>query len=407
MPPAVPIWRRPRAQLVALTVVLWLLVVTVGVAARAVLLPFVLAALLAYVIDPVIVRLSRLRLGGRPVPRWVAVLVVYAVLALVGWLLAISIVPQAYRESVRALQELRDFLAGVTPERIDDWAHQIDAFLQRYGVPIDVVPGDGTPGARLTVDLAAGIAGALHDLSAGLRGRVGDVVEFTRLLLSGAFRAIFFVFLLFMLTAFMSMDAPRILRFFDGLVPRTLRPDWRRLLHGIDAGLAGVVRGQLTIMLVNGLLTLVGLVVLKVPFAFALALLATVLYVVPIFGTVLSSIPIILVALVAGGPGRALLALGWIGGIHALEAYFLNPKIMGTASKIDPVLIVLALVAGEQGAGIPGALLAVPVMSIFVAVFRFLHRKQDALDASSSPPSDTAAQPAPAPTAPVEKGNTP
>jgi predicted PurR-regulated permease PerM len=406
-----PFYKRPRVQLFALTAVVWAVVVGIAITATPVLLPFVLAALSAYVIDPVIAWIARQRVGRATVPRWAAVLVVYALLGFLVWLTAVSLLPQVYREAVRGLLELRDFLAGVTPERVEAWAHQIDAFLQRYGIPIDVIPHETTPGegagARLSVDLAAGIANALHSVSDMLRGRVGDVVAFSRDLLTGAFQAIFFVVLLFMLTAFISMDAPRILRFFESIVPLGLRADFRRLLHGIDTGLSGVVRGQLTIMLVNGVLTLIGLLLLRLPFAFALAFLATILYVVPIFGTILSSIPIVLVALTAGGITTGLLALGWIGVIHALEAYLLNPKIMGDASKIHPVLIVLALVVGERSAGIVGALLAVPVMSIVVAVFRFLHRKQDELDARAAAQPDRSAPPAapaPAPTEPVEKG---
>ena len=122
------------------------------------------------------------------------------------------------------------------------------------------------------------------------------------------------------------------------------------------------------------------------PFAFALAALATILYVVPIFGTILSSVPIVLVALTAGGLSKAVLALGWILVIHALEAYVLNPKIMGDASKIHPVLIVLALVIGERTWGLVGALLAVPVASVVVAIFRFLHRKLGELDERAARP---------------------
>jgi putative heme transporter len=371
----------------------------------------VLAGLAAYVLDPLIARIARSRVIGREVPRWAAVLVVYAGLGLAGYVAAVSIVPELYREIVRGLVDLREFLASVTPERVAGWAETIDGFLQRYGIPVDVVPSVGPgSGARLSVDLAAGIADALHDLSAGLRGRVGDVVEFTRALLAGTFQTIFFVILLFMLTAFISMDAPRIVRFFETLVPTAWRPDFRRLVHGIDAGLAGVVRGQLTIMMVNGVLTLAGLLVLKIPFAFALAFLATILYVVPIFGTILSSVPIILVALTAGGASLGLLALGWIAVIHALEAYFLNPKIMGDASKIHPVLIVLALVVGERSFGIVGALLAVPMASVVVAVFRFLHRKLAVLDARAAVPtgsSSAVAAPETAPTEPLTKGSAP
>ncbi len=78
---------------------------------------------------------------------------------------------------------------------------------------------------------------------------------------------------------------------------------------------------------------------------------------------------------------------------------------MGDAARIHPVLIVLALVVGERSAGIVGALLAVPVMSVFVAVFRFLHRKLDELDARAAGRSiESPCAPVPATTAPVEKG---
>ncbi len=404
-----PVWRRPRAQLYALTGVIWALVLAVLAAAWPVLLPFILAALAAYVIEPVISRIARARVAGHPVPRAAAVALVYAVLGALVYVAAVSVVPAVYREAIRGLLELREFLAGVTPEKVRRWTEAIDAFLQRYGIPLDVTPG-GLPGAggRFSVDLAAGLADALREASAFLRGRVGDVVAFSRALLGGAAQALFFVILLFMLTAFISMDAPRILRFFESLVPAAWRGDFRRLVHGIDAGLAGVVRGQLTIMLVNGTLTLAGLLALRVPFAFALGSLATILYVVPIFGTILSSVPIVLLALGAGGLTKALLALAWILVIHALETYVLNPKIMGDASKIHPVLIVLALVVGERGFGIVGALLAVPVASVFVAVFRFLHRKLSELDerAAAGPGSTpSTAAPDAAPTAPLTTGS--
>jgi predicted PurR-regulated permease PerM len=387
-------WRRPRFRLFALTYLLWALVLGVLVAARAVLLPFVLAALAAYVIDPVIARLARLRVRGHRVPRAVAVIAVYLVLSLGLYVLAVSILPQVYREGLRGLLELREFLAGVGPERIDAWARTIDAFMQRYGIPVDVLPGVRRGGARIHVDLASEIAEALQDLSSWLRAQVGDVVALSRALLAGTFRAVFFFVLLFMLTAFISMDGPRIVRFAESLVPAAWRGDLRRLVQGIDAGLAGVVRGQLTIMLVNGFLTLVGLVLLDIPFAFALSALATILYVIPLFGTIISSIPIVLIALTSGGPSLGLLALGWILVIHALESYVLNPKIMGDASRIHPVLIVLALVVGERTGGIVGALLAVPVASVFVAVFRFLQRKLAELDERASAILAAADQPA-------------
>jgi predicted PurR-regulated permease PerM len=73
----------------------------------------------------------------------------------------------------------------------------------------------------------------------------------------------------------------------------------------------------------------------------------------------------------------ALLVLGWIVAIHQLEANVLNPKIMGDAAKVHPVLVVFALLAGEHVFGIVGALLAVPVLSIAQSLF--LHYREIAL----------------------------
>jgi predicted PurR-regulated permease PerM len=391
-----PFWRRPRAQLYALTAFVWLVVLGVLVAAWDALLPFALAALAAYVIDPLIVGLTRIRVGGRAVPRWGAVAVVYLFLSLAVYFLAVSIVPQIYREAVRGLLEVRDFLADIGPEKIEGWARSIDGFMQRYGIPVDVLPGSEHTGARLRVDVATGIAEALREASQAARGRLGDVVALSRALLGGTLKSLFFLILLLMLTAFMSMDAPRLVRFGESIVPASWRPDLDRLLLAIDAGLSGVVRGQLSIMLINGTLTLIGLAILRVPFALALSALATLLYIVPIFGTILSSIPIVLIAL-GGGLGKGLLALGWILAIHALEAYVLNPKIMGDAARIHPVLIVLALLVGERAQGVFGALLAVPVASVVVAVFRFLQKKLHELDERSTSPATDPPSPGAAP----------
>ncbi len=378
-----------------MTALLWAIVVGILAAARDVLLPFILAALAAYVIDPLIARLASLRISGRRVPRVAAVIAVYVVLGAAAYLFAVSVVPQIYREVIRGLIELRDFLAGIGPDKVADWSRSIDDFMQRHGIPVDVVPGLQRTGARIHVDLAAQLAESLRDLSNQARAQVGDVVALSRALITGTFKTLFFFVLLFMLTAFMSMDGPRMVRFVESLVPAAWRGDLRRLLHGIDTGLSGVVRGQLTIMIVNGVLTFLGLLVLRLPFAFALSALATLLYVVPFFGTIISSVPIVLLALTAGGPGKGLLALGWILVIHALESYVLNPKIMGDATRIHPVLIVLALVIGERTAGIVGALLAVPVASVFVAIFRFLHRKAAELDARVTAVAAAAEEPPP------------
>jgi predicted PurR-regulated permease PerM len=116
---------------------------------------------------------------------------------------------------------------------------------------------------------------------------------------------------------------------------------------------------------------------------------------IPIFGTIISSLPIVIIALVSSGrrgsrSGRRCGILAWIAGIHLLEANVLNPKIIGDSAHIHPVLVVFALLAGEHVFGLVGALLAIPVTSLVQAMFlhalgasEVFQRSQLAADASA------------------------
>jgi predicted PurR-regulated permease PerM len=89
-----------------------------------------------------------------------------------------------------------------------------------------------------------------------------------------------------------------------------------------------------------------------------------------------------------------LAALGWILLIHFIEANILNPQIIGTSAHIHPVIVIFALLAGESTFGLVGALLAVPVASIILELFKFVRDKirtndgapgADAVPETSSP----------------------
>jgi predicted PurR-regulated permease PerM len=117
-----------------------------------------------------------------------------------------------------------------------------------------------------------------------------------------------------------------------------------------------------------------------VKYALLLGMVAGVMSFIPVFGSILSSVPIVVVALASGQEGISLSTgvgvLAWILGVHFLEANLFNPKIIGTAAKIHPVVVVFALLAGEEFAGLMGALLAVPIASIVQSMFLFFRRRQ-------------------------------
>jgi predicted PurR-regulated permease PerM len=97
---------------------------------------------------------------------------------------------------------------------------------------------------------------------------------------------------------------------------------------------------------------------------------------IPIFGSILSSVPVVAIGLTQS-PATAVGVLVWILGIHQLEANFLNPKIIGDAAKIHPVLVVFSLIVGEHFFALPGALFAVPCMSVAQTIF--LHFRESTL----------------------------
>jgi predicted PurR-regulated permease PerM len=185
----------------------------------------------------------------------------------------------------------------------------------------------------------------------------------------------------FMIAAFVLVDLQRVSRFVRSLIPYEYRMDFEELWQGMDKGLGGVIRGQLLICLVNGVLTFVGLIIFQIKYSFLLAALAGIFSLIPIFGTIISSIPIVVIAMVSSeqGPafGPALGILAWIAGIHLLEANVLNPKIIGDSAHIHPVIVIFALLAGEHVFGLVGALLAIPAASLVQTVFLYARKQSD------------------------------
>jgi predicted PurR-regulated permease PerM len=181
-------------------------------------------------------------------------------------------------------------------------------------------------------------------------------------------RGIFNLFMTLMLGGYMMLTHEKIIRFFRELFSVDTQPSFDRLLHRLDRGLAGVVRGQLLICAVNGVLSAIGFWLFDLKYWPLMALVAAIGSLIPIFGSIIAAVPAVAIGLTQSF-GTAFAVLAWIIGIHQLEANFLNPKIIGDAAKIHPVLVVFSLLVGEHFFQIKGALFAVPCMSVLQTVF--------------------------------------
>lgn len=388
-----PTERRKRLVILAC---LWVTILAVLVLFRSVVMPFAGAALIAYLVQPLVARIMRLRVAGRAIPHWVAILIIYALFFVGVYLFFIALVPQLYRELARISRDAVTFANTLTPEYLQTLAHRLEEWLGANGISVALsnrgVEGeDAVPASSFSfaVDLAQLFKDSVAKLSVLVRENLGNIVGVSRSIIAGVLATLFGLFFMLMVAAFLSIDAVAIRRYFGTLIPPEYAHDARTLLQRIDRSLSGVVRGQVTICVVNGVLTAIGLLVFGVKFAFLLATVATFLSLIPIFGTIISSVPIVLIAL-ADGFQKALAILVWIIGIHALEAYFLNPKIMGQAARIHPVIVAFSLIAGERLYGLLGALFAVPIAAIFVACFDYARIK-----AQPAEPVQPALPPAP------------
>jgi predicted PurR-regulated permease PerM len=361
---------------------LWLFALAVLITFHRVVLPFAAAALIAYLLAPLVKGLARVRFRSRHLPRWVAILLIYAAFFAAVYLASVAVVPQLYREVARISRDAVTWSETLTPEKVHEYAVRIEDWLDARGIPVNIARrslegGEVGPESQrlsLSFDLEQEVRGAADKLSRLLGQNVGNIVAISRAVIGGVLGSLFMMFLILMVAAFLSIDSAGIYQYLASLIPPEYGEDITFLLKMMDQRLAGVVRGQFTICLVNGALTLIGLFVFGVKFAFLLATVATLFSLIPIFGTILSSIPIVLLGLTQSWKA-GLGMLVWIIGIHALEAYVLNPKIMGSAARIHPVVVAFALIAGERNWGILGLLFAVPIAALTTAAFDFFRLK--------------------------------
>ena len=403
-----------------------LFVVFVLFLGRKVLLPFVFAFLIAYILAPVVRRMSERKDGTRRMPRGLAIIICYIVFiaAVAGFMFLL--VPRLSRDVARIGSEAPALYKRANEEyapQLARWLEKRFPSLKGVQAPVaepaiisDVPLPPGTaftmtplPDGRYALQLAPngvdlkplpdGGGYHLHTNEVppepltledklrtfvkkgmiALQSKLDDLVRLGQQFVTAFIRGIFLFFFTLMIGAFVLIDMEKVHAFLRSLFPSNVREDYDVIMSGIDRGLSGVIRGQLLICLINGVLTYIGLLIFGIKYSLILGVVAGLLTLIPIFGSILSSIPIVIVALVSGDSGIDVvrgLAIGlWIIGIHFIEANLLNPKIIGTAAKIHPVLVIFSLFLGEHSYGLVGALLAVPILSAVQVVFMFLYRK--------------------------------
>jgi predicted PurR-regulated permease PerM len=299
------------------------------------ILIIVIASLLAYALAPLVTLFTRV------MPRILAVIIVYVVvLAGIGTLLYFVVI-SAIAQLTTLTHSVGNFVAPAHPGQ----ATPLEQILLPFGIT------------------SAQISSLRDQLLTQLGGIANSIVP----LLTGVAGALLNVILVIILSVYLLFNGSRVVAWLQNGVPRSQRGRIRFLLHTMQRIVGGYIRGQLIMSSLIGILVGVGMLLLHVPYALLLGVLAFLLEFIPVLGTLTSGLLCVLVALTNGWIS-ALLVLGYFVLVHIFEGDIVGPRIVGKAVGLSPMVALIALVAGLELFGIGGALFAAPIAGVLQAL---------------------------------------
>jgi predicted PurR-regulated permease PerM len=187
----------------------------------------------------------------------------------------------------------------------------------------------------------------------------GQVLEY----LTRTARASFTVIIILVMTLYWTLDGPRIMKALLLLIPQERRESIGELISAMESKIGLYLAGQGVLCLVIGIMALVAYLLIGLPNALVLALIAGVLEAVPMIGPLLGAIPAALVAL-SIAPDRLIWVIVATVVIQQLENTLLVPRIMKKAVGVNPFVTLLALFAFSTLFGLAGALMAIPIAAM-------------------------------------------
>lgn len=333
----------------------WLLVVVVVVIAlffllEPILTPFLVAALLAYLGDPLADRLEARGMG-----RTLSVTLVFSALILLLTAVLLLTIPLVGRQL--------DLLAHKIPEWLQQLQHTLVPWLQEKlelpqgSIPIanfkTAISENWTTAGNMLGQVWGKIAGSSMAMIAGLAN----------------------VVLIPVVTFYLLRDWDILMAHIRDLLPRSIEPTVVKLANECDEIIGAFIRGQLLVMLALGIMYSVGLSFVGLDLALILGLIAGLASIVPYMGFFVG---IGAASVAAWFQFHELLPLIGVASVFAvgqlLEGMVLTPLLVGDRIGLHPVAVIFAIMAGGQLAGFSGILLALPAAAIIMVLLRHAHR---------------------------------
>lgn len=269
--------------------------------------------------------------------------------------------------------------------KFGDGIDQIVDFLEDGPLPFTITNdqiGQWVDNGREWIQEHAG------DIAGQAASQAGSVVEVFTALALALFCAIFFL-----------ARGQEMWTWFLNQLPSRVRNTW---LSAGGAGwytFSGYTRGTVIIAVTDGVLAAILLSIVGVPLAAPLAVLVLIGAFIPLIGAPAAMVIAMIVALAANGPIQAAIVGIGIALIGQFEGHVLQPLVMGKQVSLHPVVVALAVTAGTLSAGILGAVIAVPLVSVVWAVYSRLHTPDapmelDEVAGSTEPPDEEEPEPA-------------
>jgi predicted PurR-regulated permease PerM len=337
----------PRIRLRDLVwIVLALLILWGLYSLSTVLTPFFLAAILAYICQPVAHWLHRHR-----VPLSLAVIGVMALEALLLTLLVLTVLPLFIKEISQLVRELPALIDRIN-ERVAPWV------LDKTGISV-------TMDSQSVMDWVINLVQA-----DGFSGQVLNSLRLGGLGLIGVFATAVLV----PVVQFYIMRDWRLIRTrFDALVPRDWHDSVMQFFAEADDALAQYLHGQVLVILVMCVYYTVGLYLTRLEFFLPIGIITGVLVFVPYVGAATGFLLATLAAAMQFPSWTGVLWVWLVFGIgQALEGNFITPKLVGQRIGLHPVAVIFALLAFGQIFGFPGLLIALPASAVLLVGLRKL-----------------------------------
>jgi predicted PurR-regulated permease PerM len=352
-------------QLVGLPLLLLLAWVVAG-AVRHVVFVFVVASLVALLLNPVVRGLGRIW-----IPRGFAVAIVYltfAAVMVVGLVAAATVVVDQTRSASDRIENYlteEDGQTGLTGAERD--LDRFQAWLDDNGLARVQVREQGQ-------EFLDGIG------TEDVQKYSSEVIDFAEGAAVSIFELLFTLVLVVVVSIYMLLDFPRLTRAVDRRFPP--RAGGEPLVRRMEEALVGYVKGQALLSLVIGtsaglgiwLLGILGWVPGIERYAVILGVWVGLTELIPYLGPWLGAIPAFVYALVVDPVSAIWVTLLFLA-IHQIEGHIVVPTIMGNALRLHPLLVIFGLLAGAEIYGLPGALIALPLLATGRAAWEFFSER--------------------------------